>query len=313
MTSFSELFADAQARRESGDLTGALALFDGREQDLPLQKGLVYLVRAELFAQLGQPDRAIDTLDAALASGCRYKRSWLEENKRLAPLRGSSLFRDLTERSARRYEEDSAAARPELTVVMPRNAAPGTEYPLLVALHGNNSTMAETVTHWSSAAHAGWVVAVPQSSEIGASPGAFVWNQTERTAGEVTAHIAEIGKRTHIHSDRVVLGGFSMGGLQAIALPLSARVRARAFIAVAAWLPEIREFATMLDRGPGRELRGYVVVGERDPSREGAKQLVALLAKHRVRVELDLRADLGHEYPADMPETLRRALASALS
>ena len=123
MTSFSELFADAQARRESGDLAGALALFDGREQDLPLQKGLVYLVRAELFAQLGQPDRAIDTLDAALASGCRYKRSWLEENKRLAPLRGSSLFRDLTERSARRYEEDSAAARPELTVVMPRNAA----------------------------------------------------------------------------------------------------------------------------------------------------------------------------------------------
>ena len=88
MTSFSELFADAQARRESGDLAGALALFDGREQDLPLQKGLVYLVRAELFAQLGQPDRAIDSLDAALASGCRYKRSWLEENKRLAPVEG---------------------------------------------------------------------------------------------------------------------------------------------------------------------------------------------------------------------------------
>ena len=313
MTSFSELFASAQARRESGDLTGALALFDGREEDLPLQKGLVYLVRAELLAELGQPDRAIDSLDAALASGCRYKRSWLEDNKRLTPLRGAPRFSDLMERSARRYEEDSAAARPQLTVVMPKNAGPGTEYPLLVALHGNNSTMVETAAYWSSAADAGWVVAVPQSSEIGVSPGAFVWNQTERTASEVTAHIAEIGKRTPIHSDRVVLGGFSMGGLQAIALPLSTRVRARAFVAVAAWLPEIREFATMLDRGPGRELRGYVVVGERDPSREGAKQLVALLAKHRVRVELDLRADLGHEYPPDMPETLRRALASALS
>jgi len=94
-----------------------------------------------------------------------------------------------------------------------------------------------------------------------------------------------------------------MGGLQAMALPLTARIRARAFIAVAAWIPNIREFATMLDRGPGRDLSGYIVVGRRDPSCDGAKQLVALLTKHRVHAHLDLREDLGHEYPPDMPET----------
>src|SRR5438270_13562702 len=121
MTSFSELFASAQARRESGDLTGALALFDGREEDLPLQKGLVYLVRAELLAELGQPDRAIDSLDAALASGCRYKRSWLEGNKRRAPLRGLPPLSDLMDRAARSSEEESAAARPQLRVVMSTN------------------------------------------------------------------------------------------------------------------------------------------------------------------------------------------------
>src|SRR2546425_12792751 len=84
MTSFSELFASVQARRESGDLAGALALFEGRERDFPLQKGLVFLVRAELLAELRQPDQAIESLDAALASGCRYKRSWLEEDPRLS-------------------------------------------------------------------------------------------------------------------------------------------------------------------------------------------------------------------------------------
>src|SRR5438876_1402102 len=68
MTSFSELFASVQARRESGDLAGALALFEGRERDFPLQKGLVFLVRAELLAELRQPDQAIESLDAALAS-----------------------------------------------------------------------------------------------------------------------------------------------------------------------------------------------------------------------------------------------------
>jgi predicted esterase len=308
-TSFSEVFAAARARRESGDLAGALALFEGREGDFPLQKGLVFLVRAELLAELREPERAIESLEAALASGCRYKRSWLDENPRLAALRGFARFREVTERSAHRHDEDSAAARPELTVVMPENAAPRAGYPLLVALHGNNSTMADTVAQWSSPARAGWVVAVPQSSEIGVSPGAFIWNETERTVHEVTAHIGEIAKRAPLDPDRLVVGGFSMGGLQAIALPLTARIRARAFIAVAAWLPNIREFATMLDRGPGRELSGYVVVGTRDPSCDGAKQLVALLVKHRIRAHLDLREDLGHEYPADMPETLSRALA----
>jgi pimeloyl-ACP methyl ester carboxylesterase len=311
VTSFSELFASVQARRESGDLAGALALFEGRERDFPLQKGLVFLIRAELLGELRQPDRAIESLDAALLSGCRYKRSWLDENPRLAALRNLPGFRDVTERSARRYEEDSAAARPELTVLMPEGPTPRAGYPLLVALHGNNSTMADTVGYWSSPTRAGWVIAVPQSSEIGVSPGAFTWNETDRTVREVTAHIGEIAKRTRLDPDRLMMGGFSMGGLQAMALPLTGRVRARAFVAVAAWLPRIGEFATMLDRGPGRELSGYVVVGTRDPNSDGAKQLVALLVKHRVRAHLDLREELGHEYPADMPETLDRALSFA--
>src|SRR5207253_8496651 len=65
------------------------------------------------------------------------------------------LFRDVIERSARRHEEESAAARPELNVVMPESAPPPLGYPLLVALHGNNSTMADTVAQWSSPASAG--------------------------------------------------------------------------------------------------------------------------------------------------------------
>src|SRR2546428_1322282 len=118
-TSFSEVFAAAQARRESGDLAGALALFEGCEREFPLQKGLVFLVRAELLAELRQPDRAIESLDAALASGCRYKRSWLEDNPRLAALRGSVLFRGVTERAAPRHEGGAPAARPELVAARP--------------------------------------------------------------------------------------------------------------------------------------------------------------------------------------------------
>src|SRR2546428_6891061 len=128
MTSFSELFASVQARRESGDLAGALALFEGRERDFPLQKGLVFLVRAELLAELRQPDQAIESLDAALASGCRYKRSWLEENPRLAGLRGVARLCHVTARSALRSEDGCPGPRPELTVVVSRDPAPSAWY-----------------------------------------------------------------------------------------------------------------------------------------------------------------------------------------
>src|SRR5438128_10420704 len=201
MTSFSELFASVQARRESGDLAGALALFEGRERDFPLQKGLVFLVPAELLAELRQPEQAIESLEAALASGCRYKRSWLEENPRLAALRGFARFGDVTARSARRHEEDSAAARPELNVVMPESAAPPLGYPLLVALHGDNSTMADTVAQWSSPQTAGGGVPVPRSGRIGGGPGPFTSKRTRRAVRDVPPPIAELprgnGASTH--------------------------------------------------------------------------------------------------------------------
>ena len=58
-------------------------------------------------------------------------------------------------------------------------------------------------------------------------------------------------------------------------------------------------------------LRAYVVVGERDPSRDGARRLVDVMTSHGVRARLDEREGVGHDYPDDMTETLATALAFA--
>jgi hypothetical protein len=58
-------------------------------------------------------------------------------------------------------------------------------------------------------------------------------------------------------------------------------------------------------------LRGYVVVGDQDTSREGARGLVDLFQKHKLRAQLDERAGMGHEYPDDMEATLTKALEFA--
>ena len=281
--------------------------------DNPLRFGVQSLMYAQERAASGLPAEALATLEHAVAQGCRYKKEWLTENPRLASLTTLPAFAELVQVASARYDEAAVAAKPHLTFLMPDRLPDAFGYPLLMVLHGNNSNVAETAPFWAPMGDQGWVVAVPQSTEIGASPDSYTWNDRERTASQLDLQLERVGRATQIDASRIVIAGFSMGGLQAIALTLTKRIKARGFIAVAAWLPQIEEFTKLVEGGAGKMLRGYVLVGEQDPSREGAASLVDLFTAHKLRAQLDLRPGLGHAYPDDMTETLAKALAFVTS
>jgi len=277
----------------------------------PLRTGIRALVEAKRLAGAGDPRGALGALEAAYADGCRYKKEWLTGDRDLATLGPLPGFADFVVRANARYEEAAAAARPRLTFVMPDTPPDAFGYPLLMVLHGNNSNAKETAPYWSHAADTGWVVAIPQSSEIGASPESYTWNDRERAARELDLHFERLKGATQIDTSRIVLAGFSMGGLHALALALAKRFTARGVVSIAAWLPRIDELRRLVEGGAGKMLRVYVIVGALDPSRDGARALVDLLAAHKIRARLDERAGLEHEYPDDMETTLPAALAFA--
>ena len=274
----------------------------------PLQRGLALLLEAGNHAEAGRTSEAIETLERSLAEGCRYRGAWLMEDRRLASLRDEPRFIDVVARSEARYAADAAAARPHLTFAIPDELPDAFGYPLLVVLHGNNSNARVTAPQWTSLADAGWVVAVPQSGEIGMTPDAYTWNDRERTASELDVHIEKVKRATSIDVGRIVLAGFSMGATQAIALALTRRIKVRGIIPVAAWLPRIDEFRTLVEGGAGKVLRAYGVVGDKDSSLAGTRELFEIFAANKVRAELEVRAGLGHDYPADMSATIARAV-----
>jgi predicted esterase len=277
--------------------------------DNPLRFGAYSLTYAQEQAAAGSPDEALATLERAVAQGCRYKKEWLTDSPRLGSLQALPRFAELVKVASARYDEAAAAAKPHLTFAVPDTLPDAFGYPLLLVMHGNNSNMKETAPHWASMADKGWVVAVPQSTEVGMSPDAYTWNDREDAAKQLDLQLERVKRATEIDASRIIVAGFSMGGTHAIALTLTKRIKARGFIAVCAWLPHIREFTTLVEGGAGKMLRAYVLVGDRDPSREGAAALVDLFTSHKLKAQLDLRAGLGHNYPGDMAETLPTALA----
>ncbi|MEK7861789.1 MAG: alpha/beta fold hydrolase, partial [Chloroflexota bacterium] len=243
-TSFTDLYADATQRREAGDTDGAIALLRENLKTFPLHRGVVYLVLAELLADEGRAKEAIEALSQAFTAGCRYQPEWLTGNRHFGALADPRFGRVVT-RLGDRYTTDAAAARPDLLIRAPAGEPGPAGRPLLVALHGNNSNARETARYWSPAVALGWVIAIPQSSEIASSPDAYTWNDRARAKGEIDTHIARAAELHRIDRRRVVLAGFSMGGLQAIALALAHGTAACGILPVAPWLPDIAEFTAL--------------------------------------------------------------------
>jgi predicted esterase len=306
--SFSDLYADARRRRDDGDVEGGVTLLRENLKTYPLHKGVVHLVLAEMLVAAGRSKEGVDVLQEAFTAGCRYKAEWLTKDAQLAAIAADPRFVKIVKKVDERYTADAAVARPDLLVRAPAGDPPAAGRPLLVALHGNNSNARDTARFWSSAVQDGWVVAVPQSSEIASSPDAFTWNDRVRARKEIEPHIVRVKELHRIDASRIVLAGFSMGGLQAIALPLALGFAVRGILPIAAWLPNVDELKPLVESGAGHTLPAYIVVGDRDPSYDGAMQLAALLQRHGAKVKLDVRAGMGHQYPPDMEKVLSLAL-----
>jgi predicted esterase len=255
---------------------------------------------------IGEPDLALRIFEEALAAGHWYDEAGLREDADLATLQGRSEFERLVAISLGRREAALASAKPELKVFEPAEVV--APLPLLIALHGNQSNLAESAERWQPATERGWLVAAPQSSQP-MGPGVFGWNDREWAVREVERHYAALREQYAIDHERVVVAGFSMGGGLAIWLALSGALPARGFVGVGAFLPTIESIAQLLEAGGGRGKRAYLVASQRDVAcYEIARTLAQLLPRNGVPCELELHPDLGHDFPPEFERGLLTAL-----
>lgn len=314
----SELTFDALLNRayqlyQMEEYVQALDLLTREAGQFPEQAQTLYFWRICLAARARRMALAIQLLGEALAAGHWYPEAQLRGEEDLEPLQGLAEFEKLVEVSRQRHAAVQAKAVPLLLTLEPEKESPADlpSPPLLLALHGNRSNARSAVDHWRPAVDLGWLLALPQSSQVG-GPEAYIWDDRDWAEREIKEHYAALREQQVFDPRRVVVGGFSLGGELAIWLALSGAIEARGFIAVGPGGPLMREpdnWIPLIEAGQSRGLRGYIVLGEQDAfCHDSAQALTQMLWARDIPCQLEVHPGLGHSFPREFRRSLARAL-----
>ncbi len=261
-----------------------------------------------MYGRLQDVASTIKEFQTAMDAGYWYGASQLaDDDADLHPATGHPEFIRLREISVARQKEAQAHSKPEL-LVLPPHTNTKAPYPVLLALHGNNSNVEITAPQWKSLTDDGWLVAVAQSSQI-TSPSAYVWNDHAVAVPEVQTHFTHLKNDYPIDENQVVVGGFSAGAGLACRVVLKQQIKAKGFIALGAYIASPEELLAEVDYEAISHVRGVHIIGDQDePCLPGALKLTGMLKEHNIPCHLSLIEDAGHIYPADFAERICKAV-----
>lgn len=306
---FRDLERQAMALYRTKEYEQAFELIEREKQDYPDHGRQIAYLRMCLHALTGRQTEALAILRAALDQGEWFPPRWLVEDTDLTSLQTLPEFQQMLEVCRQRLAEAQMTSKPELFVKQPEQQSE--KLPLLIAMHGNGGNGRRAQEEWDKITTQGWLLAIPQSSQI-AGPDAYVWDERETGISEVRAHLAKLSDEYRVNPQRVVLGGFSMGGGQAVWMALHQAVKTCGFVVLGPYLrkEELESLPALLDTQKPDGVRGYILVGTEDHEcLEVSRKVAEIMQAHDLACELEIRSGLDHSYPKDFGKVISKGLA----
>lgn len=292
-----------------GKLAEAYELVRREGDSVGGNKALIMNFEYCLASRLGDVDAALRTFREAVEShGYWYGYNYLLSDEDLASIRGTEEFKRLAEICKGREDSARKETGPEL-ILRSKHGGTG-KAPILMALHGNGDGVSLTGDYWIPAMDEGYVVALPQSSQM-TQIDCYTWQDLEKGRTELRAHLADLAGRQGLSLEGLVIAGFSGGARLALYSILTGDVSPRGFILMAPYLPNLDEWKGMIDQRPAKGARGHILCGDRDDQcLEGAKMAAALLTDAGIPTEFHILEGLDHEFPDDFHSRLASMLDS---
>jgi len=247
--------------------------------------GLTNYNVACMYARLGKKDEAFKYLERAIALGgfptdlARH----MEGDSDLDSLRDDPRYAAALKKAGGGHVPEGAGV--QCLVLTPRKHDPSRPAPLLVVLHGANSTMRAVADQWIDAADkAGAILLAPQGP-VAAGEGRFGWGDDLAAIESCVMDAVNVAMDQHrVDADRVIIAGVEAGATAAWGVALRNPDAFRGVIALGGEFDS--RLRTRLDDEDVAKWRCYILTSDRQAVLEGYQKAAEKLKDRGGTVEL---------------------------
>ena len=295
---------------QAGEYQQALELMEREGRNFPANRAMADYWIMCAAARVGDKARVIAVAETSHRDGLWYGEAMWRMTPSFKSLQGDVDFERLVAKSIELQSADSESVKPVLLEYTPKN--PLKDFPLLIALHGNQQSAAKTLPFWSPAIGSGFALVVPQSEQV-MFKGAYIWDELETSFRQVQDCFDSVKQWIDFDPKRVVLAGHSMGGLVAIQMAMTGQIPAIGFIANGPALPfedAPEELDKAIDFSKECGLRAYFIMGEKDVDidQDAIRSFVEKMKSAGIACELDIVPGVTHDYDPKYDAAFLRAL-----
>ncbi len=286
------------------NFTGAYEVAEKMLKDYPSRAGVVYNYAYTMKNLMGDSLGAVQLMEEAAEKGYWADPHQLERDPDFSNLLDDPRFKAVLRKYSNLAEKSRKTQKPILVTLEPEKGTfdNSRKMPIVIALHGNTETVDDSMDKWKFMAEKGWIVALPQSSQI-SMPNAYVWNDFTVAKEEIKSHYKTLKGKYPIDEDKVLIAGFSKGGALAATLCFEQVIPCRRFVLMGPYLQNPSELEEKIVRFSSGEGKGYLIVGENDVDCiNGTRDLFNLLKRNNIQCRIDIVPNLAHEYPSDFQE-----------
>jgi predicted esterase len=306
-TTYQEMRAHAMKLYQKKEYAGAAEILEKALTQFPDHLHANTFNLALMYVLLDDAGKALKILEHGLDQGVLYgKYDFLDEI--WAPLRKLDGFHSFDRKNEAKRQELQKTAKPKLEVFVPENFSESKKYPLFIALHGGGENIEVFKPQWTSdLLKKEFIVAYPQSSQMITING-FNWTEDiELTKKEITEAYEKIIQKYPVDASRVIVGGFSSGGVASLEVILDNTIPAVGFVVLCPAKPD--DFAAeKVEEVKERGIRGTLITTEMDNRLPDQKEMARIMKEEGLDLEFIVTPNIGHWYPENLAEMIDTAI-----